>query len=61
MTIELKGRDFVQTGATLGAGAAFATIPSADYGAKAGDCVEAFIQAIRWSNVDGLYARYSRG
>src|SRR5882757_3175542 len=31
-----------------------------DYGAKAGDYVEAFMKAIRWSNADGLYERYSR-
>jgi Fe-Mn family superoxide dismutase len=31
-----------------------------DYGAKAGDYVEAFMQAIRWSNADGLYDHYSR-
>ncbi len=29
-----------------------------DYGAKAGGYVEAFMQAIRWSNADSLYARY---
>ena len=27
-----------------------------DYGAKAGDYVEAFIQAIRWANADSLFA-----
>ena len=31
-----------------------------DYGAKAGDYVEAFMHAIRWSNADTLYAQYSR-
>jgi Fe-Mn family superoxide dismutase len=31
-----------------------------DYGAKAGDYVEAFMQAIRWPNVDTLYTQYSR-
>jgi Fe-Mn family superoxide dismutase len=31
-----------------------------DYGAKAGDYVDAFIQAIRWANADGLFERYSR-
>ena len=31
-----------------------------DYGAKAGDYVEAFMRAIRWSNADNLYAQYSR-
>jgi Fe-Mn family superoxide dismutase len=31
-----------------------------DYGAKAGDYVEAFMHAIRWSNADSLYAQYSR-
>jgi Fe-Mn family superoxide dismutase len=31
-----------------------------DYGAKAGDYVDAFMQAIRWSNADTLYERYSR-
>jgi Fe-Mn family superoxide dismutase len=31
-----------------------------DYGAKAGDYVEAFMHAIRWSNADNLYAQYSR-
>jgi len=29
-----------------------------DYGAKAGDFVEAYMQSIRWSNADNLYARY---
>jgi len=32
-----------------------------DYGAKAGDYVEAYMHAIRWSNADTLYAQYSRG
>ena len=32
-----------------------------DYGAKAGDYVDAFMQAIRWSNADSLYERFSRG
>jgi Fe-Mn family superoxide dismutase len=32
-----------------------------DYGAKAGDYVDAFMQAIRWSNADSLYAQHSRG
>ena len=31
-----------------------------DYGAKAGDYVEAFMHAIRWSNADTLHAQYSR-
>jgi Fe-Mn family superoxide dismutase len=31
-----------------------------DYGAKAGDYVDAFMHAIRWSNADNLYAQYSR-
>jgi Fe-Mn family superoxide dismutase len=31
-----------------------------DYGAKAGDYVDAFMQAIRWSNADALYERYNR-
>jgi superoxide dismutase, Fe-Mn family len=31
-----------------------------DYGAKAGDYVDAFLQAIRWSNADGLFEQYSR-
>jgi Fe-Mn family superoxide dismutase len=31
-----------------------------DYGAKAGDYVDAFMHAIRWSNADSLYAQYSR-
>ena len=30
-----------------------------DYGAKAGDYVEAFMHAIRWSNADMLFAQYS--
>jgi superoxide dismutase, Fe-Mn family len=32
-----------------------------DYGAKAGDYVDAFMQAIRWSNADSLYEHFSRG
>ena len=32
-----------------------------DYGAKAGDYVDAFMRAIRWSNADSLYAQHSRG
>jgi superoxide dismutase, Fe-Mn family len=32
-----------------------------DYGAKAGDYVDAFMQAIRWSNADSLYAQHSHG
>src|SRR5438876_50443 len=32
-----------------------------DYGAKAGEYVDAFTQAIRWSNADSLYERFSRG
>ena len=32
-----------------------------DYGAKAGDYVDAFMQAIRWSNADSLYELFSRG
>jgi Fe-Mn family superoxide dismutase len=31
-----------------------------DYGAKAGDYVEAFVQAIRWANADSLYAQHAR-
>ena len=31
-----------------------------DYGAKAGDYVEAFMHAIRWANPDALFERYSR-
>jgi len=31
-----------------------------DYGAKAGDYVEAFMKAIRWTNADQLFERYSR-
>jgi superoxide dismutase, Fe-Mn family len=31
-----------------------------DFGAKAGDYVEAFMKAIRWLNADGLFERYSR-
>jgi len=30
-----------------------------DYGAKAGDYVEAFMQAIRWANADNLYAQHA--
>ena len=30
-----------------------------DYGAKAGDYVEAFMQAIRWANADSLYAQHA--
>lgn len=30
-----------------------------DYGAKAGDYVEAFMQAIRWANADTLYAQHA--
>jgi Fe-Mn family superoxide dismutase len=32
-----------------------------DYGAKAGDYVDAFMRAIRWSNADRLYTQHSRG
>jgi Fe-Mn family superoxide dismutase len=32
-----------------------------DYGAKAGDYVEASMHAIRWANPDALFERYSRG
>ena len=32
-----------------------------DYGAKAGDYVEAFMQATRWSNADTLYENHVRG
>ena len=32
-----------------------------DYGAKAGDYVDAFMRAIRWSNADSLYGQHSRG
>jgi superoxide dismutase, Fe-Mn family len=32
-----------------------------DYGAKAGDYVEAFMHAIRWPNADNLYVQYSHG
>ena len=32
-----------------------------DYGAKAGDYVEASMKAIRWANADQLFERYSRG
>jgi Fe-Mn family superoxide dismutase len=31
-----------------------------DYGAKAGDYVDAFIKAIKWSNADALYQQYGR-
>lgn len=31
-----------------------------DYGAKAGDYVEAYMKAIRWANADQLYASYNR-
>ena len=31
-----------------------------DYGAKANDYVDAFMQAIRWANADSLFAHYSR-
>ena len=31
-----------------------------DYGAKAGDYVEAYMRAIRWANADQLYEHYSR-
>jgi len=31
-----------------------------DYGAKAGDYVDAFMQAIRWANADNLYAQHAR-
>jgi Fe-Mn family superoxide dismutase len=31
-----------------------------DYGAKAGDYVEAFMKAIRWANADSLYAQHAR-
>ena len=31
-----------------------------DYGAKAGDYVDAFMQAIRWMNADSLFEQYSR-
>ena len=31
-----------------------------DYGAKAGDYVEAFMKAIRWANADNLYAQHAR-
>jgi Fe-Mn family superoxide dismutase len=30
-----------------------------DYGAKAGDYVEAYMHAIRWNSADNLYAQYS--
>ena len=32
-----------------------------DYGAKAGEYVDAFMQAIPWSNADSLYERFNRG
>jgi Fe-Mn family superoxide dismutase len=32
-----------------------------DYGARSGEYVDAFMQAIRWSNADSLYERFSRG
>ncbi|HYZ42753.1 MAG TPA: Fe-Mn family superoxide dismutase [Stellaceae bacterium] len=32
-----------------------------DYGAKAGDYVEAYMKAIRWANADQLYQQHSRG
>ena len=32
-----------------------------DYGAKAADYVTAFLQAIRWSNADAMFAAASRG
>jgi len=31
-----------------------------DYGAKAGEYVDAFMAAIRWSNADSLYERLNR-
>jgi Fe-Mn family superoxide dismutase len=31
-----------------------------DYGAKAGDYVEAYMKAIRWANAEQLYEHYSR-
>jgi superoxide dismutase, Fe-Mn family len=31
-----------------------------DYGAKTGDCVEAFVKAIRWAYADNLYAQHAR-
>ena len=31
-----------------------------DYGAKAGDYVDAYMKAIRWANADQLFERYSR-
>jgi Fe-Mn family superoxide dismutase len=31
-----------------------------DYGAKAGDYVDAFMKAIRWASADQLFERYSR-
>ena len=30
-----------------------------DYGAKAGDYVDAFMKAIRWANADSLYAQHA--
>jgi superoxide dismutase len=30
-----------------------------DYGAKAGDYVEAYMRVIRWGNADMLFAQYS--
>ena len=32
-----------------------------DYGAKAGDYVDAFMRAIRWANADSLYAQHAHG
>ena len=31
-----------------------------DYGAKAGDYVDAYMKAIRWANASQLYERHSR-
>jgi Fe-Mn family superoxide dismutase len=31
-----------------------------DYGAKAGDYVEAFMRAIRWAHADSLFEHHSR-
>ena len=31
-----------------------------DYGAKAATYVDTFMNAIRWSNIDGLFARYAK-
>jgi len=31
-----------------------------DYGAKAGDYVDAYMKAIRWANADQLFERYGR-